>query len=46
MLIVAGHLTVAATQRDAYLAGCERVVEQARRIWCGLVATLRAPRAA
>lgn len=32
MLIVAGHLTVAATQREAYLAGCERVVEQARRM--------------
>ena len=32
MLIVAGHLTVAATQRDAYLAGSERVVEQARRM--------------
>ena len=31
MLIVAGHLTVAATQREAYLAGCEGVVEQARR---------------
>lgn len=31
MLIVAGHLTVAATQREAYLEGCEGVVEQARR---------------
>ena len=32
MLIVAGHLTVAATQREAYLAGCERVVEHARQM--------------
>lgn len=31
MLIVAGHLTVPASQRELYLAGCEWVVEQARR---------------
>ena len=30
MVIVAGHLTVAPEQRDAYLAGCVSVVEQAR----------------
>ncbi|MGV0723596.1 antibiotic biosynthesis monooxygenase family protein [Mycolicibacterium elephantis] len=31
MVIVAGHITVAPTQREAYLAGCVSVVEQARR---------------
>jgi quinol monooxygenase YgiN len=31
MLIVAGQLLVDPTQRDAYLAGCVSVVEQARR---------------
>ncbi|MFC4005459.1 putative quinol monooxygenase [Prauserella oleivorans] len=31
MLIVAGHLTVAAEQRESYLATCVDVVEQARR---------------
>lgn len=31
MLIVAGQLLVEPTQRDAYLAGCVSVVEQARR---------------
>jgi len=31
MVIVAGHITVEARQRDAYLAGCVSVVEQARR---------------
>ncbi|WP_018330751.1 putative quinol monooxygenase [Actinomycetospora chiangmaiensis] len=30
MVIVAGHLQVAPEQRDAYLAGCVAVVEQAR----------------
>ena len=30
MVIVAGHLVVAPDQRDAYLAGCVSVVEQAR----------------
>jgi len=31
MVIVAGHLTVDPQQREAYLAGCVTVVEQARR---------------
>ncbi|MDY6995376.1 MAG: antibiotic biosynthesis monooxygenase family protein [Actinomycetota bacterium] len=31
MLIVAGHITVAAAEREAYLAGCADVVAQARR---------------
>ncbi|WAC55595.1 putative quinol monooxygenase [Gordonia sp. SL306] len=31
MLIVAGHITVDPDQREIYLAGCVRVVEQARR---------------
>ena len=31
MVIVAGHITVEPQQREAYLAGCESVVEQARR---------------
>ncbi len=31
MVIVAGHLTVEPQQREAYLAGCTSVVEQARR---------------
>ena len=30
MVIVAGHITVEPQQRDAYLAGCVSVVEQAR----------------
>ena len=30
MIIVAGHLVVATGDRDAYLAGCAAVVEQAR----------------
>ena len=30
MVIVAGHLTVEPRQREAYLAGCVNVVEQAR----------------
>ncbi len=30
MVIVAGHLEVDPDQRDAYLAGCVRIVEQAR----------------
>ncbi|MCD2186067.1 putative quinol monooxygenase [Actinomycetospora soli] len=30
MVIVAGHLLVGPEQRDAYLAGCVTVVEQAR----------------
>ena len=30
MVIVAGHVTVAPEERGAYLAGCVRVVEQAR----------------
>jgi quinol monooxygenase YgiN len=30
MVIVAGHLTVEPEERDAYLAGCVTVVEQAR----------------
>jgi len=30
MVIVAGHLTVEPQQRETYLAGCVRVVEQAR----------------
>ena len=29
--IVAGHITVEAQQRESYLAGCVRIVEQARR---------------
>jgi quinol monooxygenase YgiN len=31
MVIVAGHLIVDQADRDDYLAGCERVVAQARR---------------
>lgn len=31
MIIVAGHLVVAPGEREAYLAGCRAVVEQARR---------------
>ena len=31
MIIVAGHITVEPQQRDAYLAGCVSVVQQARR---------------
>jgi quinol monooxygenase YgiN len=31
MVIVAGHLVVDPSQREAYLAGCADVVEQARR---------------
>jgi quinol monooxygenase YgiN len=31
MVIVAGHLTVDPQEREAYLAGCVSVVEQARR---------------
>ncbi|MCK1794983.1 antibiotic biosynthesis monooxygenase [Streptomyces sp. XM4193] len=31
MVIVAGHLEVDPAQREAYLAGCVAVVEQARR---------------
>lgn len=31
MVIVAGHLVVDASQRDAYLSGCLEVVRQARR---------------
>ena len=31
MVIVAGHITVEPQQREAYLAGCVSVVEQARR---------------
>ncbi len=31
MVIVAGHITVAPTQREAYLARCVSVVEQGRR---------------
>jgi quinol monooxygenase YgiN len=31
MVIVAGHVTVAPHERDSYLAGCVRVVEQARQ---------------
>ncbi len=30
MVIVAGHITVEPQRRDAYLAGCVSVVEQAR----------------
>jgi quinol monooxygenase YgiN len=30
MVIVAGHVTVEPRQRESYLAGCVRVVEQAR----------------
>ena len=30
MVIVAGHITVEPEEREAYLAGCVRVVEQAR----------------
>ena len=30
MLIIAGHVAVAADQRDAYVAGCVGVVEAAR----------------
>ena len=30
MVIVAGHISVEPQQREAYLAGCVRVVEQAR----------------
>jgi quinol monooxygenase YgiN len=32
MVIVAGHITVEAQQRESYLAGCRSVVEQARRV--------------
>lgn len=31
MVIVAGHIIVEPEQRESYLAGCVRVVEQARR---------------
>jgi quinol monooxygenase YgiN len=31
VVIVAGHITVLSHQREAYLAGCVSVVEQARR---------------
>lgn len=31
MIVVAGHLVVEPSERDAYLAGCVDVVEQARR---------------
>ena len=31
MIIVAGHITVDAEQRESYLAGCMSVVEKARR---------------
>lgn len=31
MVIVAGHITVAPEQREAYLADCVRVVAQARK---------------
>jgi quinol monooxygenase YgiN len=31
MVIVAGHLVVDSVQREAYLAGCNVVVEQARQ---------------
>lgn len=31
MLIIAGHLTVAPADRDAYVADCAGAVEQARR---------------
>jgi quinol monooxygenase YgiN len=31
MVIVAGHITVEAEQRESYLEGCVSVVEQARR---------------
>src|SRR6266545_8279038 len=31
MVIVAGHFTVEPQQRESYLAGCVRIVEQARR---------------
>jgi quinol monooxygenase YgiN len=31
MVVVAGHLMVEPQQREAYLAGCVSVVEQARR---------------
>lgn len=31
MVIVAGHIVVEAEEREAYLAGCLDVVEQARR---------------
>jgi hypothetical protein len=30
MVIVAGHITVEPEQRESYLAGCVRIVEQAR----------------
>lgn len=31
MVIVAGHITVEPQQRKSYLAGCVRIVDQARR---------------
>jgi quinol monooxygenase YgiN len=31
MVIVARHITVEPQQRESYLAGCVRIVEQARR---------------
>jgi quinol monooxygenase YgiN len=31
MVIVAGHITVDAEQRESYLAGCMSVVDKARR---------------
>ena len=31
MVIVAGHVTVKPQHRESYLAGCVRIVEQARR---------------
>ena len=34
MVIVAGHITVEPQQRESYLAGCVRVVEQARGAAC------------
>jgi quinol monooxygenase YgiN len=32
MVIVAGHVVVDTTERDAYLSGCVEVVRQARRM--------------
>jgi quinol monooxygenase YgiN len=31
VVIVAGHITVEPQQRESYLAGCVRIIEQARR---------------
>ena len=40
MVVVARHITVEPQQRESYLAGCVRIVEQARRAVGCLVAAI------